>query len=351
MLYFLYSHFGINIFHYISVRSIIAFFLSFILTLYLLPIFIKWAKNKITQPIYSLAPSEHKSKNDTPTMGGVIFITASIFSILFCAKINFYVTLSVITLILFMIIGIVDDMSKIKNNDNRAGLKSRQKFILQTIAAFLISFILYSHHFNSDFYIPFYKHPLFDMKFFAIFFWSFVIVGMSNAVNLTDGLDGLATIPSVLALITLSILLYLTGNAVFSRYLFLPFEEGVGESVIVATSLTGALLGFLWYNANPAEIFMGDSGSLSIGALIGLLAIFSKNEILLFFIGFIFIIETLSVMIQVSTYKTVGKRIFKMAPIHHHFEKLGWKENKVTVRFWIIALITNLIAILSIKIR
>ena len=351
MLYFLYSHFGINLFHYISVRSIIAFFFSFILTLYLMPKFISWAKNKITQPIYSLAPKTHENKSKTPTMGGVVFILSSIISIIICAKPNFFVLLSIFTLLIFMFIGMLDDMGKIKNKDNQAGLKPKQKFLLQTIAALIISTILYLHHFDTLFYLPFYKHPIFDMKIFSIFFWSFVIVGMSNAVNLTDGLDGLATIPSILALITLSIFLYLMGNAIFSHYLFLPFEKGVGEGVIIATSLIGALLGFLWFNSNPAEIFMGDSGSLSIGAIIALLAIFAKSEILLALIGFIFILETISVILQISSFKTTKKRIFLKAPIHHHFEELGWKENKVTIRFWIIALITNLIAILSIKIR
>ena len=351
MLYYLYYHFGINLFHYISVRSIIAFFISFFLTLYLIPKFIKWAKDKTTQPIYELAPENHKIKSKTPSMGGVIFISSAIIAILISAVFNIYVILSIATLLIFMLIGMIDDLGKILNKDNQAGLSAKNKFILQTIAAFFISLILYINHFDTKLFIPFYKYPLFDMHFFAVFFWTFVIVGMSNAVNLTDGLDGLATVPSIFSLFTLSIFSYLMGNMIFSHYLFLPFEPGIGEVVIIATSLIGALLGFLWYNANPAEIFMGDSGSLSIGAIIGLLAILTKNEILLIFIGFIFIIETISVILQVTSFKTTGKRIFLMAPIHHHFEKLGWDENKVTIRFWIIAFIMNLIAILSIKIR
>ena len=351
MLYYLYCHFGINLFHYISVRSIIAFFISFFLTLYLIPKFIKWAKDKTTQPIYELAPENHKIKSKTPSMGGVIFISSAIIAILISAVFNIYVILSIATLLIFMLIGMIDDLGKILNKDNQAGLSAKNKFILQTIVAFFISLILYLNHFDTKLFIPFYKYPLFDMHFFAVFFWTFVIVGMSNAVNLTDGLDGLATVPSIFSLFTLSIFSYLMGNMIFSHYLFLPFEPGIGEVVIIATSLIGALLGFLWYNANPAEIFMGDSGSLSIGAIIGLLAILTKNEILLIFIGFIFIIETISVILQVTSFKTTGKRIFLMAPIHHHFEKLGWDENKVTIRFWIIAFIMNLIAILSIKIR
>ena len=351
MLYFLYEHFHINIFRYISVRAIIAFFTAFILTLYFLPIFIKWAKQKTTQPIYELAPENHKAKGKTPSMGGIVFIISAFLASLLSVKFNFYVGITIFTMLGFMIIGMTDDLGKILNKSNQAGLSAKAKFLLQTLLAFIISLILYFHHFDTNFYIPFYKHPLFDMGFFIVFFWSFVIVGMSNAVNLTDGLDGLATIPSIFSFFTLSILLYILGNAIFSHYLFFPFELGVGEDVIIATAIAGALLGFLWYNANPAEVFMGDSGSLTIGALIGVLAILAKSEILLFFISFVFIMETISVILQVGSYKTTGKRIFLMAPIHHHFEKLGWKENKITIRFWIIAFITNLIAILSIKIR
>jgi len=351
MLYYLYSHFAINLFHYISVRAIFGFFLAFFLTLYFMPKFINWAKGKITQPIYDLAPENHKAKSKVPTMGGVVFITSAVIAILFSAKLNLFVGLAIFTLLLFMAIGMIDDLGKILYKDNQAGLSAKKKFLFQSIAALIISLILYFSNFDTNFYIPFYKHPLFDMGIFAVFFWAFVIVGMSNAVNLTDGLDGLATVPSIFSLFTLSLFLYLSGNVIFSHYLFLPFEKGIGEAVIVATTLIGALLGFLWYNANPAEVFMGDSGSLSIGAIIALLAIFVKGEILLFFIGFIFIIETISVILQVGIYKKTGKRIFLMAPIHHHFEKMGWEENKVTVRFWIIAFITNLIAILSIKIR
>ena len=351
MLYYLYEIFHINLFHYISVRAIIAFFLAFILTVYLMPKFISWAKNKATQPIYDLAPESHKIKSKTPTMGGVVFITSALIAIILTVKFNFYTIITILTLIGFMLIGIIDDLGKILKKDNQSGLKSRQKFLLQSIFAFLISLTLYFHNFDTHLYIPFYKYPVIDMKFFAVFFWTFVIVATSNAVNLTDGLDGLATVPSIFALFTLSLFLYFMGNVIFSKYLFLPYFLGVGENVIISTAIIGALLGFLWYNANPAEIFMGDSGSLSIGALIGLLAILAKSEILLIFIAFIFIIETISVILQVGSFKTRGKRIFLMAPIHHHFEKLGWKENKITVRFWIIAFIMNLIAIMSIKIR
>jgi len=351
MLYYLYEIFHINLFHYISVRAIISFFLSFILTLFFMPKFIKWAKDKITQPIYDLAPENHKQKDKIPTMGGVVFITASIIAIVFSAKFNLYTILAILTLLSFMMIGIMDDIGKILNKDNQAGLSAKKKFFLQVFFGFIISTILYFSHFDTHFYIPFYKYPILDMGIFSIFFWSFIIVGVSNAVNLTDGLDGLAAVPSIFSLFTLSLFLYFMGNVIFSKYLFFPYFDGIGENVIVATSLIGALLGFLWYNAKPAEIFMGDSGSLSIGAIIGFLSILTKNEITLIFIGFVFLAETISVILQVWSFKTRGKRIFLMAPIHHHFEKLGWDEGKITIRFWIIAFIANLIAIMSIKIR
>jgi phospho-N-acetylmuramoyl-pentapeptide-transferase len=317
-----------------------------------MPKFIKWAKSKkATQPILEYTPKNHQNKKDTPTMGGVVLILSAILGTLLSAKWNFFILLGVFTAFIFMIIGMLDDLGKIIKKDNKKGLSAKKKFILQTIFALIISSSLLFYGFDTDFYIPFYKYPLFEMGIFAVFFWSFVIVGMSNAVNLTDGLDGLASIPSVFSFLTLLIFSYFIGNAIFSRYLFLPFEYGIGEMSIFSAAMIGAILGFLWYNAKPAEIFMGDSGSLSIGASIAYLAILTKTEILLVLIGFVFIMETISVILQVTSFKTRGKRIFKMAPVHHHFELLGWSETQITIRFWIISLITNIIAILSIKIR
>jgi phospho-N-acetylmuramoyl-pentapeptide-transferase len=350
MLYYLYQHFGINIFHYISVRAFLGFFIAFILTLYLMPRFIKWAKNKATQPIYELAPNSHQQKSKTPTMGGVVFLFSSFIALLFTMQFHIYTFIAIMTMALFMFIGFIDDRAKILGNSNHAGLTPKQKFIMQWIFAFLIAGSLYLSGFDTNLYIPFYKHPIIDMKAMAIVFWALVIVATTNSVNLTDGLDGLATVPSIFAFFSLAAILYLTGNAKFAEYLFLPHAE-VSELVIFATTLIGALIGFLWYNSHPAEIFMGDSGSLTIGALIGILAIFAKSEFLLIFIGFIFLIESLSVILQVGSFKLRQKRIFKMAPIHHHFELQGWAENKIIVRFWIIAFITNLIAIISLKIR
>ncbi len=353
MLYLLYKYFDINIFHYITVRAGISFFISFGLTLYLMPKFIRWAKAKnANQPIYDKAPKNHIQKAKTPTMGGIVFITATIFSTLLSAKLdNYFVIGSLFILITFSAIGFKDDISKILSSDNQEGLSPRAKLFLQILFAFLTSLFLYFYALNSEFYIPFYKYPLFDMGFFAVFFWTLVIVSTSNAVNLTDGLDGLATVPSVFALFSLAIFAYLSGHAILSEYLFLPNIKGVVEAAIIAMGLIGALLGFLWYNCHPAEVFMGDTGSLSVGAFIGYMAVITKNEILLLVIGFIFVLETVSVILQVGSFKTRQKRIFRMAPIHHHFEMKGWVENKIIVRFWIIALISNIIALITIKIR
>jgi len=351
MLYMIYKFFHVNIFHYITFRAIIAFFLSFIITVYFMPKFISWAKSKATQPIFELAPDTHKHKSSTPTMGGLVFMMSASFSIIITAELNKYVLIALGLLLYFTFLGFVDDIGKIRGASNKAGLSAGKKFLLQWVGALGIAGILVYAGFDTKLYVPFYKHPVLDMGYFSIVFWAFIIVSMSNAVNLTDGLDGLATVPSIFSLFTLGILLYIVGNYKFSQYLFYPFEFGVGELTIVVFALIGSLLGFLWFNANPAEVFMGDSGSLPLGALIGFLAIMAKSELLLVFIAFVFIMETVSVILQVGSYKTRGKRVFKMAPIHHHFEMLGWKENKITIRFWIMALIANLIAILSIKLR
>ena len=223
--------------------------------------------------------------------------------------------------------------------------------LLLVIAIAVSLFLILVADFPTTIYIPFFKDPIFDMGYFAIPFWIIVFLATTNAVNLTDGLDGLATVPSIISLSTLGILVYVTGHAVFSGYLLLPNIQGVGEVTILATTLSGALLGFLWYNGYPAEIFMGDTGSLAIGGVIAYLAIIAKSEALLLLIGLIFVVETVSVILQVGSYKLRGKRVFLMAPIHHHFEMKKWAENKIIVRFWLIAFISNLLALITLKIR
>jgi phospho-N-acetylmuramoyl-pentapeptide-transferase len=353
LFYWLYRHLEINIFQYISVRAGISFFIAFVLTVYLMPKFIRWAKaKKASQPIYELAPEAHKLKAGTPTMGGIVFIFATIIATLLSAKLNnFYIVGGLLTLGLFSLIGIQDDYSKISKAKNSAGLSAKMKLLLQFISAVLVVGLIYFYGHTSDLYVPFYKYPIFEMGVFSIVFWMFIIVGSSNAVNLTDGLDGLATVPSILAFTTLSLIVYVVGHSVFASYLLLPNIEIVGELAVMGAAIVGALIGFLWFNAYPAEVFMGDSGSLPLGAFMGYLAIVSKSEILLLSIGFIFVLETVSVMLQVGSYKLRQKRVFLMAPIHHHFEQKGWKENKIIVRFWIISFMANLVALLSLKLR
>jgi phospho-N-acetylmuramoyl-pentapeptide-transferase len=285
-------------------------------------------------------------------MGGMVFIGATIVASLLTIKFdNFYAIGGVVTLILFSLIGFIDDWGKIKNQKNLAGLSARLKFAMQIGASLIITTSLFFFaSFNSDLYLPFMKNPICDMHSWAIIFWVLIIIATSNAVNLTDGLDGLATVPSIAALISLSIITYIIGHAGFSKYLLMP-NIAVGEAVIVGAALIGALVGFLWFNSHPAEVFMGDSGSLTLGAFIGYMAIIGKSEILLLLIGLIFVIETVSVILQIGSYKLRKKRIFLMAPIHHHFEMKNWAENKIIVRFWIIAMLSNLLALITLKIR
>lgn len=354
MLYWLYEFASINLLQYITVRAGIGFFFAFISTVFLLPRFIVWAKRRnANQPIYTLAPQSHQKKSKTPTMGGVIFLITTIISILLCTKLsNFFVLSSLLCIAGFGAIGIKDDLAKILGGENQAGLSPKVKLLLQFIVALGVAALtLQTTGISTDLYLPFYKYPVFDMGIFILFFWMLVMVSASNAVNLTDGLDGLATVPSIFSMLSLGVFIYISGNAVLSAYLLLPKVSGVGEIVIVAAALIGSLMGFLWYNCYPAEVFMGDSGSLSIGAFIGYMAIVSKNEILLIIIGFVFVLETVSVILQVGSFKTRKKRLFLMAPIHHHFEIKGWAENKIIVRFWILALLSNLIALTAIKIR
>ena len=353
MLYSLYELFDINLLQYISVRAGFGFFIAFLLTLYAIPRYIAWAiSKKAKQPINKYVPN-HASKQNTPTMGGAVFVIATVVGVLLTAQIsNPYIIAGLMTIIGFALVGFQDDLGKILTGDNLQGLSSRGKMALLLVIAIAVSlFLILVADFPTTIYIPFIKDPIFDMGYFAIPFWIIVFLATTNAVNLTDGLDGLATVPSIISLSTLGILVYVTGHAVFSGYLLLPNIQGVGEVTILATTLSGALLGFLWYNGYPAEIFMGDTGSLAIGGVIAYLAIIAKSEALLLLIGLIFVVETVSVILQVGSYKLRGKRVFLMAPIHHHFEMKKWAENKIIVRFWLIAFISNLLALITLKIR
>jgi len=354
LLYWLHNFFDINLFGYITIRAGVSFFLALFFTLFLLPHFIKWAKRTSSvQPINSLAPQSHLTKNKTPTMGGIVFIFSTLLASILTVKLtNLFVIGALLTIVLFAIIGFYDDFAKIKKAENLAGFKARTKLMLQIFSSIIVtSYLVLFADFNTQLYIPFIKTAVVDMGTFSMAFWILVIIATSNAVNLTDGLDGLATVPSITALASFSVIIYITGHSVISSYLLMPHFE-VGEVAIVATAFMGALTGFLWYNCHPAEIFMGDSGSLTIGAFLGYLAIISKSEFLLLLIGFIFVMETLSVILQVGSFKLRKKRVFLMAPIHHHFEMKNWAENKIIVRFWIISVLSNIVAlIISLKIR
>jgi len=353
LLYWLHDFLDINLLGYITIRAGVAFFIALCLTLFLLPKFIRWAqRTSSVQPINDWAPDRHQEKASTPTMGGIVFIGSTLIASLLTIKwTNMYALGGLLTIVLFSLIGFQDDFAKIKKSENLAGLKARTKLLFQIVASLIIAaFLCLYADFNTDLYLPFVKNPVMDLSLFAIPLWMVVIIATSNAVNLTDGLDGLATVPSIVALTTFSIIIYITGNAVISSYLLLP-NFPVGEVVIIASALIGALVGFLWFNCHPAEVFMGDSGSLTIGAFLGYLAVISKSEVLLILIGSIFVIETLSVILQVGSYKLRKKRVFLMAPIHHHFEMKNWSENKIIVRFWIISMLSNLLALISLKIR
>jgi len=353
MLYSFYTLFNINLFQYISVRAGFGFFIAFLLTLILLPKFMAWAiSRKAQQPINKYVPN-HASKANTPTMGGAIFVFSTIVAILLTSNLfNPYVIAGLITLIGFALVGFQDDLGKILTGDNLKGLSGKGKLALQAFVGVIVAiFLIYVADFPTTIYLPFFKEPIFDMGNFSILFWVIVFLATTNAVNLTDGLDGLATVPSIISLATLGVIVYLTGHAIFSGYLYMPNIKGVGEVTILASSLSGALLGFLWYNCYPAEVFMGDTGSLSIGGVLAYMAIIGKSEALLILIGLIFVIETVSVILQIGSFRFRKKRVFLMAPIHHHFEMKKWAENKIIVRFWMVAFLSNIIALVSLKIR
>ncbi|MCB4748198.1 MAG: phospho-N-acetylmuramoyl-pentapeptide-transferase [Sulfurovum sp.] len=352
MLYTISQLFDINLFSYISVRAGFAFMLAFLFTLLIMPKYIYWAKTRNANQPISKFVTAHENKGKTPTMGGAIFIFGTLIAAILTVDLsNLYIWGGIITLVGFGAVGMKDDIRKVLSGDNLEGLSAGGKMVLLSIIAIIATGLLLVSGFPTDFYVPFLKTPLFDMGWFSLFFWILIFLATTNAVNLTDGLDGLATVPSVIALFTLGVIVYVTGHAIFSNYLLIPNIKGVGETIILASALAGGLMGFLWYNSYPAEVFMGDTGSLAIGGFIAYLAILGKSELLLILIGFIFVIETISVILQVGSFKLRQKRIFRMAPIHHHFELKGWPENKIIIRFWMIAFITNILALISFKFR
>ncbi len=346
----------LNVFKYITFRTGLAFFTSLLIALLMGgPIIRYFANKKIFNPIREDGPSDHIIKKiGTPTMGGIIILIGIIFSVILWADLkNIYILFCLYIVSSFGLLGAYDDFQKIKRSSS-LGISSKVKIYLQIFLAVLglviLSYFIEYEEFK-NLYFPFFKNLFVNLSWFFIPFSVFVIVGSSNAVNLTDGLDGLATVPVILVAGCFAFISYVTGNIVFSEYLQILYIEGTGEISIFCGAIIGACLGFLWFNAPPAKIFMGDTGSLSLGGSLGAVGIVTKHEIVLAITGGLFVLEALSVMVQVISFKLTGKRIFKMAPIHHHFEKKGWPESTVVIRFWIISIILAMIGLATLKLR
>jgi phospho-N-acetylmuramoyl-pentapeptide-transferase len=377
MLYYLLYHVlqryfsPLNVFRYITVRTVYASLTAMFLALVFGPWLIRKLRElQIGQFIREEGPQEHKKKAGTPTMGGVLIVLSTAVPVLLWADLtNVFVLISLFALFGFAAIGFIDDYAKVSKQRN-LGLTAKRKFSLQVLISLIVGASLlvlatYSAY-STQLMLPFLKrlhpdlviHSLINSKHFWPFafipfliFVAIVIAGASNAVNLTDGLDGLAIGCTVIAAGALTVLTYVSSNYRWASYLEIQYIPRVGELTVFCGALVGASLGFLWYNAHPAEVFMGDVGSLSLGGTLGVIAVIIKQEVLLFFVGGVFVIEALSVILQVGSFKLRGKRIFRMAPIHHHFELLGWSESKVIVRFWIAALVFALFALTTLKLR
>ena len=345
-----------NVFNYITLRGVLAALTALVISFIVGPWMIrKLTELKVGQPVRDDGPQTHLVKAGTPTMGGALILASIIATTLLWADLtNRYVWISLLTLVGFGVIGWVDDWRKVVEK-NPKGLASRWKYFWQSVIAVLIAaWLAWSAHLpaQTELIVPFFKQivmPLGAVGFVVLAY--FVIVGSSNAVNLTDGADGLAILPTVMVAGALAVFAYVAGHAVFSRYLGLPHIPGAGELVVFCAAMVGAGLAFLWFNAYPAEVFMGDVGALALGAALGVVAVIVRQEIVLFIMGGVFVAEAISVMVQVGSFKLRGKRVFLMAPIHHHFEKKGWKETQVVVRFWIISMMLVLIGLASLKLR
>src|SRR6056300_933837 len=310
--------------------------------------------NQLGQPVRDDGPETHLLKAGTPTMGGTLILAAiSISTVLWADLENVYVWIVLFVTLSFGVIGYVDDYKKLILQDP-AGISAKQKLFWQSAAALIAAVALYvtaTDDVQTSLLIPYFKDLAIPLGMFQVVVTYFFIVGFSNAVNLTDGLDGLAIMPTVLVGGALGIFAYLTGNFNFSSYLGIPYVPGVGEMVVFCGALVGAGLGFLWFNTYPAQVFMGDVGALALGAALGIVAVLVRQELVLFIMGGIFVLETVSVMLQVGSFRLTGKRLFRMAPIHHHFELKGWPEPRVIVRFWIISVMLVLVGLATLKLR
>jgi phospho-N-acetylmuramoyl-pentapeptide-transferase len=354
LLYPLHTQFSVfNVFRYLSFRIIYAAITAFLIAFVLAPFLIRKLQSfGIGQKIREDGPSRHQEKGGTPTMGGILILFAVVLATLLWTDLtNRYIWLAVFAMVGFGAVGFWDDFLKIVRGRNQ-GLTAAQKIGAQAVVALGIGGLFYFlPAYSTQLSVPFFKAFTPDLGLFYIPFAVLVIVGASNAVNLTDGLDGLAIGPVMVAAMAYTVVAYVSGHRVFADYLLIPYIEGSGELAIFTAAIFGASLGFLWFNTYPASVFMGDVGSLPLGAALGTVAVISKHELLLVLVGGVFVIEALSVIFQVVSFKSRGKRVFLMAPIHHHFELKGWEEPKVVIRLWIIAILLALISLSTLKLR
>ncbi|MGZ8240024.1 MAG: phospho-N-acetylmuramoyl-pentapeptide-transferase [Methylobacter sp.] len=346
---------GFRVFHYLTFRAILGALTSLIISFIIGPVMIRrLTTNKIGQSVRQLGPQTHYEKAGTPTMGGALILVAIAISTLLWADLgNRYIWVILVVTLGYGIIGFVDDYRKVIRH-NSDGLSAKAKYFWQSAIGLIAAIFLYNTAvlpIETQFIVPFFKDFIMDMDWMYIVLTYFVIVGSSNAVNLTDGLDGLAIMPTVMVASGLGIFAYLSGHVAFSEYLAIPYLPNAGELIVFCAALVGAGLGFLWFNAYPAMVFMGDVGALALGGALGVLAVLVRQEIVLMIMGGVFVMETVSVIIQVASFKMTGKRVFRMAPIHHHFELKGWPEPRVIVRFWIITVILVLIGLATLKLR
>jgi phospho-N-acetylmuramoyl-pentapeptide-transferase len=348
-------HSGFTVFRYITLRTILAVLTALLISFMVGPWMIRrLSRYKIGQTVRDDGPQSHLSKTGTPTMGGaLILVSVTITTLLWADLGNRYVWIVLLTTLAFGMVGLWDDYRKLVLRDAR-GLPARWKYLWQSLFGLAAAIALYklaTLPAETQLLVPFFKDMVFELGIGFVVLSYFVIVGSSNAVNLTDGLDGLAILPTVLVAGALGVFAYASGHVQLASYLLIPHLPGVGELAVLCGALVGAGLGFLWFNAYPAQVFMGDVGALALGAALGTLAVSVRQEIVLFIMGGVFVIETVSVMLQVASFKLTGRRIFRMAPLHHHFELKGWPEPRVIVRFWIITVILVLVGLASLKIR
>ncbi len=353
--YLMRYHSVFRVFSYLTLRAILGVLTALVFAFVCGPAMIRWLTAvKVGQRVRKDGPQSHLSKAGTPTMGGTLILAAIIIATLLWADLrNRYVWVLLGVTFFFGLIGFVDDYLKLRFKNSK-GLKARTKYFWQSAFALAVALILYfTHHESAEiaYILPFFKQVSLPIGVLFVVVTYFVVVGTSNAVNLTDGLDGLAIMPAVLVGGALGVFGYASGNFNFAHYLAIPYLPGAGEVVVYCGALVGAGLGFLWFNAYPAQVFMGDVGALALGAALGTLAVIVRQEIVLFIMGGVFVAETISVILQVGSFKLTGKRIFRMAPLHHHFELKGWPEPRIIVRFWIITVILVLVGLSTLKVR